>query len=273
MTSNHIAPTTLSFNGVAVRDKGEMLSLTDMWKASGSPSGRAPSDWLALSSAKDFVVHVEASLNAGNPGIYAKSGRGGSTFAHWQIALAYAKYLSPEFHMQCNAIIRERMEGASTPQAFPAIPDFTNPAAAARAWADQFEARLIAERTKAEIGARREATAMNTASQAVKRANRLEVELDRSRSYATVKRMGLLHHGQDFSWRVLKRMSEQMGVLPIDVFDANYGTVKAYHADVWQAAYALDIPQRDEDASEDSGEGAAMRSGPVLAIDNAAGRQ
>lgn len=124
-----------------------------------------------------------------------------------------------------------------------AVPDFSDPVAAARAWADQFEARRIAEQTKAEIGTRREATAMNTASQAVKKANKLERELDRAREYASVKRMSMLYHGQEFSWRELKHVSIEMGVLPIDVFDANYGTVKAYHADVWRETYALEIPQ------------------------------
>jgi hypothetical protein len=32
-----------------------------------------------------------------------------------------------------------------------------------------------------------------------------------------------------------------MGLPPIDIFDANYGTVKAYHADAWREAYALEI--------------------------------
>ena len=129
------------------------------------------------------------------------------------------------------------------------VPDFANPAAAARAWADQYEARLIAERTKAEIGTRREATAMNTASQAVRTANKLRVELDRSHEYATIKRMTMLYHGQEFQWRMLKHVSAEMGLPPIDVFDQNYGTVKSYHAAVWREAYALEIElvRRDDE--------------------------
>lgn len=133
------------------------------------------------------------------------------------------------------------------------LPNFSDPVAAARAWADAYEAKqvaeqraLTAEQTKAEIGSRREATAMNTASQAVKKANRLEVELDRSHAYASIKRMSMLYHGQDFNWRLLKRTSVEMSIPAIDVFDQNYGTVKAYHADVWHEAYALDIPGRIE---------------------------
>lgn len=123
------------------------------------------------------------------------------------------------------------------------LPDFTNPAEAARAWADQVEARQIAEQTKHLIGSRREATAMNSASQAVKKANKLEIELDRSKEYASVKRMQMLHHGQPFNWRHLKSTAAEMNMPAVDVFDANYGTVKAYHADVWREAYALDIDQ------------------------------
>jgi prophage antirepressor-like protein len=97
--------------------------------------------------------------------------------------------------------------------------------------------------TKAEIGSRREATAMNTASQERKRANRLEAELDRSKQYCTVKRMEMLQHGQKFNWRLLKSTGIAMGIEPIDVFDANYGTVKSYHADVWKEAYAIDLDE------------------------------
>lgn len=95
--------------------------------------------------------------------------------------------------------------------------------------------------TKAEIGHRREATAMNTASQAVKKANALEIELDKSKQYSSIKRMEMLHHGVKFDWRKLKSTGMEMGIDTIDIFDANYGTVKAYHADVWKETYALDI--------------------------------
>lgn len=123
----------------------------------------------------------------------------------------------------------------------PPLPDFTNPALAARAWAEQYEGRLLAEAKKAEIGSRREATAMNTAALAMKRANQLAIELDKSRQYASVKRMEMLYQGQSFNWRLLKSVANQMNLPPVNVFDANYGTVKAYHNDVWRQAYALEI--------------------------------
>jgi phage regulator Rha-like protein len=99
----------------------------------------------------------------------------------------------------------------------------------------------IAIATKAEIGSRREATAMNTASQAVKKANALEIELDKSKTYCTIKRMEMLTHGQKYDWRVLKSACIDVGIEPIPVFDANYGSVKAYHKDVWLEAYAINM--------------------------------
>lgn len=116
--------------------------------------------------------------------------------------------------------------------------------------AEQGRLKAIEERdqaieTKALIGSKREATAMLTASQAVKRANKLEIELDRAMQYASVKRMEMLYHGQQFSWRHLKSVSTEMGIPAIDIFDANYGTVKAYHQEVWHEAYAISITTGD----------------------------
>ena len=121
------------------------------------------------------------------------------------------------------------------------VPDFSNPAEAARAWALQYELAQAAIATKAEIGNRREATAMNTASTAVKKANKLEIELDKSKEYSSIKRMTMLHHGIQFDWRKLKSAGQDLGVASIDIFDQNYGSIKSYHNSVWLEAYALDI--------------------------------
>ena len=89
-----------------------MLSLTDMWRAAKSDPARQPSNWLGSADAKRFIETLYI-LEPGNSGVQTKRGGrgiGGSTFAHWQIALAHAKYLSPEFHMWCNTVVRERME-------------------------------------------------------------------------------------------------------------------------------------------------------------------
>ena len=128
------------------------------------------------------------------------------------------------------------------------IPDFSNPAEAARAWALQYEEKTkaiaIAEeaiKTKAEIGSRREATAMATASIASKKAERLSIEVDESRNWATIKRMEMAYHGTKFKWQELRNASNEMGIPPRKIFDANYGTVNSYHADVWRETYAVEI--------------------------------
>jgi len=51
----------------------------------------------------------------------------------------------------------------------------------------------------------------------------------------------LIRHGQKFNWRLLKSIASEMETEAIDIFDANYGTVKAYHVDVWQEAYGIGI--------------------------------
>lgn len=125
-------------------------------------------------------------------------------------------------------------------QAIPLLP--TTYIEALQALIESEKAKDLAIATKAEIGNRREATAMNTASQAVKRVNKLEIELDQSQQWSTVKRMEIIT-GLKFSWRLLKSAGSDLGIESKDVFDPNFGTVKAYHADVWREAYALDIKQ------------------------------
>lgn len=98
----------LFYNGTLIRDQGEMLNLTDMWKAAGTPVSRRPSHWLQFPETIEFVAEVSKKVRREYI-LSVTRGRHGSTFAHWQIGLAYAQYLSPEFHMWCNTVVREKM--------------------------------------------------------------------------------------------------------------------------------------------------------------------
>ena len=53
--------------------------------------------------------------------------------------------------------------------------------------------------------------------------------------------MEMAYHGQKFNWRLLKSTTNDLGMKTKQIFDANYGTVNAYHADVWREAYAIEI--------------------------------
>lgn len=188
----------------------------------------------------DFIARCKDELEGDHYEAFVVKNPNGTTTEVLQLTHDQCLFVSlRESKAVRRSVVAKLNEAHAAPVA--AIPNFANPAEAARAWAEQYEARLIAEQTKAHIGARREATAMNTASQAVKRANQLQIELDKSKQYASVKRMEMLYHGQKFDWRMLKSTGQEMGIAPLDVFDANYGTVKAYHADVWAEAYALSI--------------------------------
>lgn len=107
----------LAFNGNQITVRAERISLTDMWRAAGADPQQAPAKWRTLPSTKAFVEHVELTIGKSDSELFVVKigGKVKGTWAHWQVALAYAKYLSPEFHAWCNTVVRERMERLSKP--------------------------------------------------------------------------------------------------------------------------------------------------------------
>lgn len=108
----------LVYNGHVIGHQEEMLSLTDMWRAAGSPAKKDPYEW-GRYAGREFIEFIAENLKPGSarneklPKNIWKTVRGGSkpgTSAHWQIGLAYAKYLSHEFHAWCNTVVRGAME-------------------------------------------------------------------------------------------------------------------------------------------------------------------
>jgi len=118
---------TISGQPLKTIDAG-LVSLTDLYQVAcqqGMAEGKLdPRQWARAPKATksgtsgrvthvagpghDFVQFVAEQLHVGASHIYktskARHDRGGGTFAHWQIALAYAKYLSPALHMQVNEV-------------------------------------------------------------------------------------------------------------------------------------------------------------------------
>lgn len=105
---------TLAYNGQDIRNRAEMLCLTDMWKAAGASRSQNPNNWIRFEGAS-FVEAVALAHNASLARIIeTKKGKNGATFAHWQIAIAYAKYLNHDFHMWCNSVVRAHMEAKAS---------------------------------------------------------------------------------------------------------------------------------------------------------------
>lgn len=103
------------------RNEDGLVSLTDLHQVASSQGHaegkQSPSEW-ARRGGEQFIEFVASNLDTAKCRIYksskARSDRGGGTFAHWQIALAYAKYLSPELHMQVNEVYARAKSGDVT---------------------------------------------------------------------------------------------------------------------------------------------------------------
>ena len=104
------------------------------------------------------------------------------------------------------------------------------------------EQRDYYKRTKAEIGNRREATAMATASAAVRQRDALADQLGEGKHYKQVKAIPWLlevfHESAGMYSQVgrkLSQLGERMGLSPRIKEDSQYGTIKIHHVEVIEA--------------------------------------
>lgn len=111
--------------------------------------------------------------------------------------------------------------------------------------AEQGRLQAIAERdhaiaTKAQIGSKREATAMATASAASRKVVELQAELGRCKSHATIIAVQNVT-GESYKWQPLKKWCKERGLKPIEVVDPRWGVVKSWPAQAWLDVHAVDI--------------------------------
>ncbi|WP_193760130.1 phage antirepressor KilAC domain-containing protein [Burkholderia multivorans] len=139
---------TLTITGVAIRTDAEgRYCLNDLHRAAGAENKHRPSIWLDNQQAVALVGEIE---KAGIPAIQSKQGLG--TFVVKELVYAYAMWISPAFHLKVIRAYDEMVSGAKV--AAPSLPNFANPAEAARAWAEQFEQRAALEQEKKALDAK-----------------------------------------------------------------------------------------------------------------------
>ncbi|MCS4318938.1 MULTISPECIES: ORF6N domain-containing protein [Serratia] len=108
------------------------------------------------------------------------------------------------------------------------------------------ETRLVTEqrdraiKERRWIGEKREATAMATASVAVREKNKLAERLGEGKNYAAIIPVEK-KTGEKFKWQPLRKWCRENGALPHDVEDPRFGSVKSWPRDAWMAVYGVDL--------------------------------
>ena len=107
---------TFSTGPLQLVEKEGLYSLTDLWKKAGEVKDKAPSQWTRNKTSREFIDYISKSAKMHSPikTIY-NDGRN-EVFAHWQIVLAYAKFISHEFHAEVNQVFKERQEENQNPE-------------------------------------------------------------------------------------------------------------------------------------------------------------
>ncbi len=109
----------MNYNGVDIPvDESRMISLTEIWRACGSDESLRPAAWKRLPVAKKFIDRLRERSNVRESHIWVsrRGKHGGGVWAHWQVAMAYAKHLSPEFHQLVNEAFRQYAREHQDPQ-------------------------------------------------------------------------------------------------------------------------------------------------------------
>lgn len=134
-------------------DAAGRFNLNALHKASGAGEDKSPSQWLRRKSTKELIEELKRNLLKENQNVNLHSAQkpidtvnGGiapGTFAHELLAIEYAGWISPSFRLQVNQTFLDFRTGKLAPVSS-SLPDFNDPAAAARAWADEYESKTKA---------------------------------------------------------------------------------------------------------------------------------
>ena len=157
--------------------------------------------------------------------------------------------MAMSYSYELQAQVFDRMTAMEQHIAAQNLPSYAieDPIERAKKWIEEEKQKqlVIQERdhaiaTKAEIGSRREATAMGRLSAKVKEIESLKVQLDKSLDFASIKSVEIAT-GRKFGWHALKKWSKSNSSEIKTIPDPNFGEVKTYHKDAWLAVYNINL--------------------------------
>lgn len=113
------------------QDEQGRFCLNDLHQASGGESRHRPAYWLSNQQTQELIGEISKD---GIPSILTKQGLG--TFVSKELVYSYAMWISSKFHLH---VIRTFDRAVTNQNSTALLPDFSDPVAAARAWADAKE--------------------------------------------------------------------------------------------------------------------------------------
>jgi len=170
----HVTIPALSVGSVQIHQYNGLYSLNDLHRASGGDFKHKPSNFIRLDTTQALITELSKSpdmglfqpaeiSNCSDVSNYSptetRTGRYGGTYACRELVIAYAAWISAEFHLQVIRVFLEAADRAqqALPQARPAspaslpapavvIPDEVQAAIDAKAWELSAQAHRIVHR-------------------------------------------------------------------------------------------------------------------------------
>ena len=112
-----------------VTDHEGRFNLNALHKASGGKDAKRPKAWLATKAAQELVHELRQDPAFGQD--VTKVQRGGvspGTFAHELLAVSYASWISPAFHLKVNQVFIDYRQGKLKPVAIDPMDVLNDPA-------------------------------------------------------------------------------------------------------------------------------------------------
>lgn len=229
---------SVEIDGMKVsQDASGRFCINDLHRAAGGEKRHSPSYWLTNQQTQALIRELETT---GFPAVQTYAGVNGGTYVVKELVYSYAMWISSSFHLK---VIRAYDKKTVAPAELSRMDILKIAMEAEQGRLLAIEQRDEALRTKAEIGSRREATAMATASAKAREVERLKSELGRNQAHATVKAVEkmLKRSFGNQGWRPLRDYCLKHGLEARNVVDEQYGTVKAWPAMAWRAAHEVDL--------------------------------